>query len=293
VEDDAGTDDDQAAAVVGEYVDAISADDVDAAMALRCRAARPDARLMDQFAGEVERLEQAIGPIAGVETRPVTSRLQPLADEPDPVHVGYRLVVGGETTDEMIAVTVVEDGERRLCGNATAVSQTWAETLPSQLTPQPATSAELVDLMPAAGPPDSVQVEDLAVPVDEVVEPRPGLVACWTRAWQYRSWGGARVEAYRFDTEQHSTEAAQSLLASKSADGIGTFSVPGVPGGVGLRVMSSAWLLVQPPDAGPMFDSVTIVYGTTVVEIEVTDPGDGHEAVSELARSVSASAASG
>jgi hypothetical protein len=131
------TDYDQAAAVVRKYVDAISAGDVDAAMALRYRAGRPAANLMNQFASELERLEEAIGPIEGVETRPVTSRLEPWDDLPDRVNIGFRIVVDGNVTDEMITVTVVEGGQRRLCGHATAVSQTWAETLSLQLTPQP------------------------------------------------------------------------------------------------------------------------------------------------------------
>lgn len=67
------TDYDEAAAVVREYVDAISADDVDAAMSLRCRSSRPAGRLMDQFVDELERLEQAIGPIEGA-SRPDPSQ---------------------------------------------------------------------------------------------------------------------------------------------------------------------------------------------------------------------------
>jgi hypothetical protein len=35
-----------------------------------------------------------------------------------------------------------------------------------------------------------------------------------------------------------------------------------------------------------MLDSVTVVYGTTVVVIKVTDDTESHEAVSGLARSV-------
>jgi hypothetical protein len=106
-----------------------------------------------------------------------------------------------------------------------------------------------------------------------------------------KGWG--RVNAYRFDTEQHAIGAAASMLEPKSADGVATFAVPGVPGAVGLRVMSSSWLLVQPPNLGPMFDSVTMVYGTTVVEVGVTDDTDDHETVSGLVRLVNASATAG
>lgn len=136
------------------------------------------------------------------------------------------------------------------------------------------------------------QVEDQQVPIGEVLEPRPGLVACWTRAWQRNSWGGARVDAYRFDTEQHAIDAAHLLLEPKSADGVETFSVPGVPGAVGLRVMSSSWLFVQPPNLASMFDSVTIIYGTTVIEAKVADDTEDHDAVLGLARLVNAAATS-
>ena len=54
--------------------------------------------------------------------------------------------------------------------------------------------------------------------------------------------------------------------------------------------MSSSWLLVQPPNLGPMFESVTIVYGTTVVEIKVTDKPQGREAASGLAEQWNAAA---
>jgi hypothetical protein len=292
---DRSIDYDEAAAVVSEYVDAIGAGDVDAAMALRCRAARPAANLMNPFADQLRRLEQEIGPIEGVETRPVSSSpLEPLDALPDPVHVGYRIVVDGNLADEMITVTVVEDGQRRLCGHATAVSQTWAETVPSQLTPQPATSADLVDLMPDTGPAGMAQLEDQEVPVDKVFAPRPGLLASWTRSWQRGSDGEAqaRVDAYRFDTEDHAFDAAHSLLGPKSADGVATFSVPGLPGAVGLRVMGWSWLLVQPPNLGPMFDSVTVIYGTAVVEIKVTDDTEDHDAVLGLAQSVNVAATS-
>jgi outer membrane murein-binding lipoprotein Lpp len=297
--DEAGTsrssDYDQSAALVREYVEAISAGDVDAAIALRCRAARPAAKLTEEFAGELQRLEQMIGSIDGVETRPVSSPLVPLEAVPDPIHVGYRVVVDGDVTDEMVTVTVVEDGERRLCGHATAVSQTWAESLSSQFAPQPATSADLVDLMPDAAPPGLVLYEDREVPVDQLSEPRPGLVKYWIRTWRRGSGGGARasVEAYRFDTEQHAIDTAHSLLGQTRADGVAMFSVPDVPGGVGFRVMGWSWLYVQPPNLGPMFDSVTVVYGTTVVVIKVSDDTDGHEAVSALARSVNVAATTG
>lgn len=287
------TDYDEAAAVVHDYVDALGAGDVDAAMGLRCHAARPAAHLLAQFADELRGLERMIGQVEGVETRPIESRVEPLDALPDRVHVGYRVVVDGDVADEMIAVTVVEDGERRLCGHATAVSQTWAEPLPAQLEPQPETSAELVELMPDTAPTGMRQAEDREVPVDEFVVGRPGLVASWTRAWLRASRGGARVNAYRFDTEQHAIDAAASMLAPKSADGVATFAVPGVPGAVGLRVMSYSWLLVQPPNLGPMFDSVTMVYGTTVVEVGVTDDTGDHETVSGLVRLVNASATAG
>jgi hypothetical protein len=41
-----------------------------------------------------------------------------------------------------------------------------------------------------------------------------------------------------------------------------------------------------------MFDSVTIVYGTTVIETKVTNDTEGHEAVSGLALSVDVAATS-
>jgi hypothetical protein len=280
---------DQAAAVVTEYVEAIRAGDVDAAVALRCRAARPAAELMDEFAGELRRLERGIGSIDGVETRQVISALEPMETLPGKVHVGYRIVVEGNVTGEMVAVTVVEDGKRRLCGHATAVSQDWAEALESRFTPQPATSADLVDLMPDAGPHGMVQYDDHEVPVEQLSEPRPGLIASWIRTWRRDSGSGPRasVEAHRFDTEEHAIDAARSLVGQHRADGVAMFSVMGVPGAVGFRVMGWSWLYVQPPNLGPTLDAVTVVYGTTVVVIKVSDETRGEGVASGLARSVS------
>lgn len=288
------TDYDRAAAVVKDYVEAISAGDLDAAIALRCRAARPAADEIEEWAVEVRRLEQEIGVIEGVETRQVSYPLEPMEPLPDPVRVAYRIVVDGNVTDEQVTVTVVEDGQRRLCGHATAVSMTWADTLSCEFTPQPPTSAALVDLMPDTGPPGLVQYEDREVPVERVPEPRPGLVEHWVRTWRPDSGGGARasIEAFRFSTEEHAIDAAQSLLGHDCAAGVALFSVPGVPGALGVHVMGWQALYVQPPNLGPMLDSVTAVYGTTVVVLNVTDETDSHDVVSGLARSVNVVATS-
>jgi hypothetical protein len=232
------TDYDQAAAVVKEYVEAISAGDLDAAIALRCRAARPAAEETEAWAVELRRLEEEIGLIEGVETREVSYPLEPMEPLPDPVRVAYRIVIDGNVTDELVTVTVVEDGQRRLCGGATAVSMTWAETLSCEFTPQPPTSAALVDLMPDTGPPGLVQHEDQEAPVDQVPEHRPGVDEHWVRTWRRDSGGGARasVEAFRFHTEEHAIDAAQSLLGQACAAGVALFSVPGMPGALGVKV---------------------------------------------------------
>src|SRR5262245_16284048 len=216
------TDYDQAVAVVKEYVEAISAGDLDEPIALRCQRARPAADESEEWAGDIRRLEQEIGSIEGVETRQVSYPLEPMEPLPDPVRVAYRIVVDGNVTDELVTVTVVEDGQRRLCGGATAVSMTWAETLSCEFTSQPATSAALVDLLPDTGPPGLGQYEDREVPVEQLPEPRPGLVEYWFRAWRRDAGGGARasVEAFRFNTQEHAIDAAQSLLGHDCAAGV-------------------------------------------------------------------------
>jgi len=105
--------------------------------------------------------------------------------------------------------------------------------------------------------------------------------------------GGSRVSAIRFETEQQAIDAARFALRTKFGDGVEAYSIEGVPGAVGIRVLELAWLDVQPPDVGPYADWVYVVYGNTVVDVAATELLDDpeHEAVTRLVRQVHSLAA--
>ena len=96
------------------------------------------------------------------------------------------------------------------------------------------------------------------------------------------------MSAIEFETEQHAVDAARRALRLKFHDGVETFSIDGAPGAIGIRALELAWLGVQPPDVGPYVDWVYVVYGTTVVEVAVSELFDDpdHDAVAGLVRQV-------
>jgi hypothetical protein len=107
---------------------------------------------------------------------------------------------------------------------------------------------------------------------------RPGAAALRIRSWQRGSEGEHKHASMPTAPTPRST---RSSLASRLWGDVGRRcrvpSVPSGPGPFGLRVTGWSRLLVQPPNPGPMFNSVTVVYGT--VEIKVTNDTEGHDAV--------------
>jgi hypothetical protein len=92
----------------------------------------------------------------------------------------------------------------------------------------------------------------------------------------------------RFETEQQAVDAARFALRTKFIDSVETFSIEGVPGAVGIRVLELGSLDAQPPGVGPNVDWVYVVYGKTVVEVTSSALIDdrGHDAVVTLSRGV-------
>lgn len=280
---------DEAVQVVQEYLDALRTGDVEAALQYRCSDVGD---LPIELTEEnLERLTGLVGQVEAVEVREIDQPATLATELPDPVIVGYRLVIDGEPHPRMEAVTVDEDGERRWCGRATTLTdQLFSEQHDELLVAQPAsTSGVLSDLMPSTGPPgEELQPDEASVPTSAFERPQPGQRASWTRGWEKPGYGGSRVSAIEFETEQHAVDAARLALRLKFHDGIETFSIEGAPGAIGIRVLELAWLDVQPPDVGPYIDWVYIVYGTTVVEATVSELFDdpNHDAVAGLVRQV-------
>jgi hypothetical protein len=279
--------------VVQSYIDALRTGDVGAALRYRCNAAED--LPVDIAEQQIDRLFRLMGEVEAVEVREVErTGVVPVDDLPDPVEVGYRLVIDGERHPEMLAVTVLEDGERRWCGRATSAASRIVSERVDALVAQPTTATgALIELMPETGPPgETLQQDEASVPTAAFVEPYPGQMGSWTRSWAKPDVGGSRVSAIRFESEHQAVEAARSALRSKASDGVQTFSIEGVPGAVGIRVLELAWLDVQAPDVGPYVDWVYVVYGQTVVEVAVSELLDDpdHEGVAALAQAVHAAA---
>ena len=280
--------------VVRDYLDALRTGDLAAALRYRCSTVADLPVPVDMAREQIERLAGTAGAIDSVEARELKIDPHdegPLPDFPDPVLVAYRLVIDGQPHPEMQALTVVENGRRRWCGGHTLTSdQFFSEHRDERVVAQPgAAIGALRELMPSAGPAgQTLQPDEPTVPTDVFREPRAGQIEGWSRGWTKPAVGGSRVSAIRFETQQEAVELARLALRVKFIHGVETFSIDGVPGAVGIRVLELGWLDVQPPDVGPYADWVYIVYGNTVVEITASellnDPR--HETVTALARQV-------
>jgi len=288
-----------AAEVVRDYLDALRTGDVEDALKYQCSTVADLPVPIDMARHQIDRLAGITGAIDSVEVRELDIDPHdegPLPDFPDPVLVGYRLVIGGESHPEMQALSVVENGRRRWCGGHTPTSdQFFSEHRDERVIAQPRSAAgALRELMPSAGPSgQALEPDEQRVPTDVFREPLAGQMEGWSRGWARPGIGGSRVSGIRFATEQQAVDAARFALRVKFSHGVETFSIDGVPGAVGIRVLELGWLDVQPPDVGPYADWVYVVYGDTVVEITASELlGDPqHATVAALVRQVHSSAA--
>lgn len=274
--------------VVEQYVAALARDDLDAAFSLRCQAFRPRDDEHGLFLDQLHRLEAEVGELEGVRARRVArTGLEPASDLPRPVEVEYRIVAGGEVHDPLLAVTVVEDGERRICGVAAPAAARLYRAAPEHVEAKPTVTSDPRVL----ASPDCLVGETLTE--DRLIDPSRGprgTVDGWTRAWQRADYGGSRVSVIELRSRARALAVVPEEIHKATGDAVAGFSVPGVRGAFGVRVIGMSWLLVQPPDAGPYVDLAWAVYGRDLVWAAVANLPEGasHRAITELMRRVQA-----
>jgi hypothetical protein len=288
------------AEVLQAYVEAMAAGDVDSAIGLRCEQNRPSGENADVFQSNLERLRRSLGEVRVdriVEIDPPTGLLATGVEANDPSQAGWReelhavelnywLSVDGETADApLITVVIDQDGARRLCGEATHLTQelylrTGSEVGSLGLL----ASDDLSALMPPTVGDGYQQVEDREFEPSDT----PGGVGGWTRAWQEASFGGMRVTATMFDSAETARLGVQNRIRVFAPGAIDEFEVPELDGALGLRVSSFSWLGVHPPGWGPLQEVVFLRFGNAVVEVNVTvaEAATGDRRAVEVARDV-------
>lgn len=114
----------------------------------------------------------------------------------------------------------------------------------------------------------------------------------WTVAWIRDSYGGARESIARMRSIDDASTLVDDWLRDEYPESSETFMVPGLPGAVGLRRVGFAWLWAQSDAVGPFIDEVEMQFGSTVIEVGLSNvsAGSDHHQVEALARQVAARA---
>lgn len=274
-------------AVVEQYVDAVRNRQFDAAMDLQCSAGRVPTKSRGVWLNQLDRFTSAQGMIGGAKATTVpSSGAAPLADLPGVVEVSYTLTVGGRPRGDLIAVTVIDGGRRRLCGRTTPMAKHLFRVFSATPKAGLGTALEPKSLLPPTGPDGHHLIVDKATQKSQ--DSQAGERDGWTRVWQRGDYGGIRATAIRFDTQRHALDALRHSLLAKAADSVDSFSVPSVSNALGMRLLGYAWLGVQPPDLGPYVDYVYAVFGKTLVVVGVADlpAGADHQMAANMMTSI-------
>ncbi len=275
------------------YVEAISDDDIDAAMDLRCEVSRIVADEREAFEGGLRRFTEGVGRV-GVGRIEVTDEdpdVEPSLEGRDAVELTYWLTFDGDEVDEpLVAIVVDEDGERRICAGATSKLARMQATLGDGLADLgPVRLDTLAALMPSSPGPDyRLNTDgrmDLATLRDALDD---NAVDGWSRTWQHETYGGVTVSATRFPSGEDGMSAAQRWMTRGDQYAVETFDVPDLPGAQGVRVLALGFLWVQPPTMGPYVDEVSLVFGDTYVTVAIggVPTGAGHDGAITQAHAV-------
>ena len=262
------------AAALGSYVAAIGSGDIDAALALRCDDAQPEAEDRELFALQAGQLVGELGPL---EVEHVEAAMVEGVDV-------VRFTLRGHEGWLEVHGTRSPDGEVQLCGSRPTASYLVDGALvaapdlgPTAAAPQALVPAEVSGLDQI----ESEQVEQLSDP-DGALR---GFDDMWSAAWADPTYGGLRVDVARFADPEQAAGAAERVLADRALDGVSTFDT-GLAASTGVRALAMAWLWVQPPTVAPYLDSTVLRFDDTVVVVEAS--GMVPERQLELVRAVSA-----
>ena len=260
--------------LLGRYVEALNAGDVDAAMAVRCPEQRVSADQRELFATQLGQLRDQVG---SFEVRSVArSGLLP-------GDAGFTYRINDDPGDLVTELTPGRDGFE-LCFSRPAASFDIEAGLQVPVPDAGPAPTAVGDALPTVAP-GLVLAEDGPVSGE-----RTGAQEVVTRAWRSEDFGGARVTAGRYASDTEAAEAAGTIVDDSVPDSVARMPTPALPTAVGLRLLADAWLWVQPPSTGPYIDRVVTRFDDTVITIEVSGlPPDQQETVLQaLANQVAA-----
>lgn len=270
------------AQLVRDYVAAVDAGDIRAAMALRCTAARIKSSDEQLFATQVSQLRDNLGPISVASVKAADPvGLEPSQDGDHPRQMLVRFSYGGRTAERSLRLIAVDENhQRRLCG-VLADPPIAPQDLPAPRN-LGSTKAAPDQMLPTAGPAGWSQERDTERKL------KHGEVASASRVWRPTSFGGARVTVVQFETAQTAAAEASEWVTRPAKEMVETFPVPDVPGAVGIRYLGHAWTWVQAPSEAPFIDTVVLRGGdrAAAADVTISGPEENHDLALALATEI-------
>ena len=259
---------DSHAKVVRAYVDALARGELEAANWLRCQEDRyPEDALGPILARVVEHLKAELGRLEIA----VLSRESATADG-----TAFAMRLAGSERDVLIRV-VREDGTYRVCGQALPEAKEAQrsarqilDSVPTEMRPADLSSAE---------PPSGFRQSSI-VPSTAFLEQQLGAEAARSLLWEARE-GDAQVivGAAQYSSAEDAVRAAAAAESEFGPNVMATFD-PGTTAARGFRYASGFGTFIQPSDAGPFADHVTMLFDKLLITITVVPLGhdDDHHA---------------
>lgn len=255
------TEAERAADVLREYAAAISRQDIEAVMDLRCDEQQIDDAEVDLFAEQVRQLVERTGELA----------IGTVRDGSDIAPIDGLVAYSFEGFDGVLTAAVrSEDGGDVLCFWRPEASFDIGERA----------ERELVDLGPTDTPPSELfpaTPGDGFEPVDTPTLPgasdgsdrASGADSSESRAWQTEAFGGVTITVGSYADAAAALEDAARFSADAAADGVDTIEPASSPDVVAIRALGYAWLLAQAPSVPPYVDRAVLPFGSTLVTVDV------------------------
>jgi hypothetical protein len=247
----------RAAEVLREYAAAISREDVEAVMDLRCDEMQIDDAQVDLFAEQVHRLVERTGELA----------LGDVRDGSDIAPIDGLVAYTFDGFDGVLTATIrSEDGRDVLCF--------WRPEASFDL--EQRAERELVDLGPTETPPSELFPATPGDGFEPVDTPEPpgeeltsGAESSESRAWQPTGFGGVTVTVGGYPDAAAALEDARRFSADAAVDGVEMIELVSSPEAVAIRALGYAWVLAQPPSVPPYVHRAVLPLGSTLVTVDV------------------------
>ncbi len=216
------------------------------------------------------------------------TKIVPIAELPGRIDVSFQLTTLKGKREALVGVTSIEGRKRVLCGWGTSQASDLLPSNAAIITPGRTTTRSARDLL-AVGPPlGGRSFEDAAVSQDPN---DPGQVGGWTRAWRVGEFGGVRVSAVSYIGPDAALQSATVQLRRLQGIGVETFTVPGAKAAIGIRAVTYSDLWLQDGQTPPFIDEVYAIFGSTLVNVGVSNvTTNSHEVAITLMEAIAARA---